>query len=78
MENGMNIRSTTTREKVQLALFLIFFVFTVFLNVTCSSEEDNPTADNSCGSGHVFWDDKGGVCRDQVDNRVVPSNCCGR
>lgn len=73
----MKIRSARILENVRLALFLLFFALTVFLNLTCS-EEDNPLSDPACGSGRVSWYEKAGVCRDDANNRVVPNACCGR
>jgi len=73
----MKIRSAKMLDNVRLVLFLLFFALTVFLNLTCS-EEDNPLADPECGSGHVTWYEKAGVCRDEANNQVVPNKCCGR
>lgn len=73
----MKIRSGDVLEKVPGVLFLLFFVLTVFLNITCSPE-DNPASSPECGSGHVTWYEKAGVCRDDVSNQVVPEKCCGR
>jgi len=69
---------TRSKEILQIAAFLVFFVATVFLNVTCSKDDNNPASDPACGSGHVAWDSKGQVCRDQADNHIVPSSCCGQ
>ena len=73
----MKIRFTDVVEKLAQLFFLVFFVLTVFLNITCSPE-DNPASGPECGSGHVTWYEKAGVCRDDVDNQVVPAKCCGR
>jgi hypothetical protein len=73
----MKIRSVEIRERVRVAFFLLFFVLTVSLNLTCSPEDD-PASAPECGSGHVSWYEKAGVCRDDVDNHVVPNSCCGR
>jgi hypothetical protein len=73
----MKIQSMRLKEILQLIAFLLFFVLTVALNLNCSTDDSNPL-DASCGSGHVSWDDKGQVCRDQSNNKIVPSNCCGR
>lgn len=78
MERLMEIRSIRWKEILQLIAFLLFFVLTVALNLSCSKDDSNPASDVSCGSGHVTWDDKGQVCRDQSDNKIVPSSCCGR
>jgi len=78
MESLMNYRSMRWKEIAQLTAFLLFFAATVALNLNCSKDDSNPASDVACGSGHVFWDDKGQVCRDQVDNKIVPSNCCGK
>jgi len=74
----MKIRSMKWKEILQLVAFLLFFVLTVALNLNCSKDDSNPTSDVSCGSGRVSWDDKGQVCRDQSNNKIVPSTCCGR
>lgn len=74
----MKIRSMRGREILQLLAFLIFFALTVALNLNCSTDDSNPASDPACGSGHVSWDSKGQVCRDQNDNRIVPSSCCGQ
>ncbi len=74
----MKIRSMRWKEILQLTAFLLFFALTVALNLNCSQDDNNPASDVSCGSGHVTWDDKAQVCRDQSNNRIVPSNCCGR
>jgi len=76
-ESVMNYRSMRWREILQLIAFLLFFILTVVLNLNCSKDSNNPASDVSCGSGHVFWDDKGQVCRDQQNNKIVPSSCCG-
>ena len=73
----MKIRLTRWKEMLQVGAFLLFFIATVVLNVTCS-KDNNPTADPACGSGHVTWDAKGQVCRDQADNHIVPNSCCGQ
>ena len=65
------------RHLIEVALFLLFFAGTVAINLRCEGN-DNPAASKECGSGHVTWDEKGQVCRDQADNRIVPSSCCGR
>lgn len=69
---------TRIKERVQVVLFLMFFVLTVLLNLTCSEADDNPAASQECGSGRVTWNDKAQVCVDQANNKVVPSKCCGR
>lgn len=66
------------KEILQLVVFLVFFIATVFLNVTCSKDDNNPAANLACGSGHVAWDPKALVCRDQADNHIVPNSCCGQ
>ena len=66
------------RRFIEVALFLLFFAGTVAVNLRCQTNEDNPAAGPECGSGHVTWDTKAQVCRDQANNRIVPSNCCGR
>jgi len=78
MEHLMKIQSIKRKEILQLIAFLLFFVLTVALNLSCSQDDSNPASDVSCGSGHVSWDDKGQVCRDQSNNKIVPSTCCGR
>ena len=74
----MKLRSMRWKAILQLIAFLLFFVLTVAVNLNCSKDDSNPASDVSCGSGHVTWDDKGQVCRDQANNRIVPSTCCGR
>jgi hypothetical protein len=66
------------RQFIEVALFLLFFAGTVAINLKCSGNDTNPAAAKECGSGHVTWDEKGQVCRDQADNRIVPSSCCGQ
>ena len=66
------------RRTIEVTLFLLFFAGTVAVNIECQKDESNPAAGPECGSGHVAWDTKAQVCRDQADNRIVPSNCCGR
>jgi hypothetical protein len=70
-------RRKRIKELLQTFLFLLFFIVTVSLNLTCSAE-DNPASSEECGSGRVMWNDKAQVCIDQANNKVVPSNCCGR
>ena len=74
----MKIRSMNRKEVFQLLAFLLFFALTVTLNVNCSKDDNNPASDPACGSGHVTWDAKALVCRDQSNNRIVPSSCCGQ
>jgi len=74
----MKIRTLSLKEFLQLSAFLLFFVLTVALNLNCSKDDSNPASDPACGSGHVSWDSKGQVCRDQNNNRIVPSSCCGQ
>jgi hypothetical protein len=74
----MKIRSMRGREILQLLAFLIFFALTVALNLNCSKDDSNPASDPACGSGHVSWDSKAQVCRDQNNNRIVPTSCCGQ
>jgi hypothetical protein len=74
----MNYRSMRRKDILQLIAFLLFFALTVALNLNCTQEDSNPASELACGSGHVFWDDKGQVCRDQENNKIVPSNCCGK
>ncbi|MDP2885133.1 MAG: hypothetical protein Q8P51_08970 [Ignavibacteria bacterium] len=74
----MKIRLMRWNDVLQLIAFLLFFAVTVALNLNCSEEDSNPASDLACGSGHVTWDSKAQVCRDQKDNRVVPSSCCGQ
>jgi len=78
MEHLMKRQSTKRKEILQLIAFLLFFVLTVALNLNCSEDDSNPASDVSCGSGHVSWDAKAQVCRDQSNDKVVPSTCCGR
>lgn len=77
-ERLMKIRFVRWKEIVQLIAFVLFFVLTVALNLSCSEEDSNPAADVSCGSGRVTWEDKGQVCRDLATFKIVPSSCCGR
>ncbi|MBI3587165.1 MAG: hypothetical protein HY088_08555 [Ignavibacteriales bacterium] len=60
----------------QLILFLLFFSATVYINLSCS-KDDNPASTN-CGSGSASWDAKTQVCKDNADGRVLPNSCCGR
>lgn len=78
--NGASMKDFPTRWKeiLRLVAFLVLFVVTVLLNVTCSKDDNNPASDPACGSGHVTWDPKAQVCRDQADNHIVPSSCCGQ
>jgi hypothetical protein len=69
---------TRFRRFIEVALFLLFFAGTVAVNLRCQEDDNNPAASPECGSGHVTWDSKGQVCRDQADNRIVPSKCCGQ
>ncbi|MCX6134615.1 MAG: hypothetical protein NTU47_12445 [Ignavibacteriales bacterium] len=74
----MKNSSMRWKEILQLTAFLLFFALTAALNLNCSSDDSNPASDPACGSGNVAWDDKGQVCRDQVNNKIVPSSCCGK
>jgi hypothetical protein len=74
----MSENKVRLRRFIELALFLLFFAGTVAINLRCQKSESNPAAGPECGSGHVTWDAKAQVCRDQANNRIVPSNCCGR
>lgn len=73
----MKVRSMRFKEALQLVAFLLFFASTVALNLTCSGDE-NPVADSECGKGQIQWDEKGSVCRNLSENRIVPNRCCGR
>jgi hypothetical protein len=72
----MNEKALKTKEVVRILLFLVFFAFTVAVNLNCS--DDNPVKGPECGSGKNTWDTKSLVCRDQANNRIVPSSCCGQ
>ncbi len=74
----MKIRSMRWKERAQLVAFLLFFALTVALNLNCSQDDSNPASDVSCGSGHVYWDSKPGLCKDLANDKVIPSSCCGR
>ena len=62
---------------VEVLLFLLFFSFSVALNLSCK-DEDDPLSSGECGSGRTTWDEKAQVCRDVTNSRIVPANCCGR
>ncbi len=68
--NGKVIRS------LQLILFLLFFSATVYIDFSCSKDE-NPASTN-CGSGSASWDSKTLICRDNADGRALDKSCCGR
>jgi hypothetical protein len=78
MESLMKIRSMRWKGVLQLVAFLLFFAVTVALNLNCSEDDSNPASDLACGSGRVSWDSKAQVCRDQENNKIVPSSCCGQ
>lgn len=63
---------------ITFQFFLLALALSVMLMVLACDKENNPAADSQCGSGKVTWDEKGQVCRDQADGRVLPSSCCGR
>ena len=64
------------KEIVRIVLFLIFFGFSVAINLSCS--DDNPVKGPECGSGQNVWDAKSQVCRDNSNNHIVPNSCCGQ
>jgi hypothetical protein len=72
----MNFEALKTKEVIRLVLFLVFFAFTVGVNLSCS--DDNPVKGPECGSGRNTWDTKAQICRDQANNLPVPNSCCGR
>lgn len=61
---------------LQVIFFLLFFSATVYINFSCS-KDDNPASSN-CGSGSASWDIKAQVCKDNSDGRVLSNSCCGR
>ena len=61
----------------QLGLLALVFVVIVFSVSACESESGTEP-DPACGSGRLTWDSKAEVCRDDVNNTIVPSNCCNR
>ncbi|MBI4429777.1 MAG: hypothetical protein HY562_11745 [Ignavibacteriales bacterium] len=63
-------------EIVKVVIFLV--LYSMAIDLTACSEEDNPAASSECGSGNVTWDTKAQICRDQATNLPVPSSCCGR
>ena len=71
----MNEKALKTKGVIRIVLFLGFFAFTVVVNLNCS--DDNPVKGPECGSGKNTWDAKPQVCRDQTNNQIVPSSCCG-
>jgi hypothetical protein len=72
----MNLRQANKGDILRVILFLLFFAFTVAVNLSCS--DDNPVKGPECGSGHNTWDTKAQVCRDQANNQIVPNSCCGQ
>jgi hypothetical protein len=72
----MNYRALKTGEVVRVILFMIFFAFTVAVNLNCS--DDNPVKGPECGSGRNTWDVKTQICRDQANSQIVPRSCCGQ
>lgn len=74
----MKMKSMRWKEILQLIAFLLFFVLSVVLNLSCSEDDNNPAANVACGSGHVYWDTKALVCKDLANDKVVPSTCCGQ
>lgn len=74
----MKIRLMRWNDVLQLIAFVLFFAVTVALNLNCSEDDSNPASGPACGSGRVSWDSKAQVCRDQENNKIVPSSCCGQ
>ena len=64
----------------QLSVLAVTIAGTLFL-IACSNNDNPAASDPACGSGKVTWEDlgaKGGICRDQATNNVVPASCCGK
>ena len=72
----MNEKALKTKEVIRVFLFLVFFAFTVAVNLNCS--DDSPVNGPECGSGKNTWDSKAQRCRDLANNQVVPNSCCGQ
>jgi hypothetical protein len=72
----MIYKALRSKETFRTVLFLVFFAFTVTINLNCSS--DNPVKGPECGSGHNTWDTKAQRCRDDANNQIVPNSCCGQ
>jgi hypothetical protein len=73
----MNYEALKPKEVFRIAIFMIFFAFTVAINLNCSSD-DNPIKGPECGSGKNTWDAKSQSCRDLSNNLPVPNSCCGQ
>ena len=72
----MNEKALRTKEAIRIVLFLVFFAFTVAVNLSCS--DDNPVKGPECGSGKNTWDTKAQRCRDGANDQIVPNSCCGQ
>ncbi len=72
----MNEKALKTKEVIRIVLFLVFFAFTVAINLNCS--DDNPVKGPECGSRHNTWNAKAQRCYDDANNQIVPSSCCGQ
>jgi hypothetical protein len=75
-EMHMSYEALKKKEVLRIVLFMVFFLFTVAINLSCS--EDNPVKGPECGSGQNTWDTKSQVCRDAANNHIVPNSCCGQ
>ena len=71
----MNDKALRIKTVVQIVLFLIFFAFTIAVNLNCS--DNKPVKGPECGSGRNSWDAKSQNCRDLSNNQIVPNSCCG-